>query len=80
MTKSCDNCRFGGMEDYLEKCWGGAKMCFDNPEHPNWAPMTNADKVRTMSDKTLAEMFAKIGGTEEKWLEWLQEVAESAEE
>lgn len=36
-------------------------------------PQTNADKVRSMTDKQLAELFSLLGGTEQAWLEWLRE-------
>lgn len=36
-------------------------------------PETNADKVSTMTDIQLAELYSDLGGTEESWLEWLRE-------
>ena len=72
MTKTCDNCHLGASKEYLEKCWGGLVPCSDNPDHPHWEPITKADRVRNMSDRELAKLFADQGGTLESWLEWLE--------
>ena len=47
-------------------------------------PMTNADRIRSMSDEELAKFLAvtagdKIGGMAKFWLEWLQQTAEEGE-
>lgn len=39
-------------------------------------PITNADKIRSMTNKELAEVLHNAGGnwySEEYWLEWLQQ-------
>ena len=46
--------------------------------------MTNADRIRAMSDEELAKFLAvtagdKIGGMAKFWLEWLQMPAEDAD-
>ena len=46
--------------------------------------MTNAQKIRAMSDEELAKFLAvtagdKIGGMAKFWLEWLQQPAEDAD-
>ena len=46
----------------------------------NVGKMTNADRIRAMSDKELAKFLAvtagdKIGGMAKFWLEWLQQPA-----
>ena len=50
-------------------------------EWPDPAPMTNADRIRAMSDEELAKFLAvtagdKIGGMAKFWLEWLQQPEE----
>ena len=46
----------------------------------NVGKMTNADRIRAMSDEELAKFLAvtagdKIGGMAKFWLEWLQQTA-----
>lgn len=48
---------------------------------PDPVPMTNADRIRDMSDEELAEFLFQVGynhrwGLEEYALEWLQQPAE----
>lgn len=47
---------------------------------PDPAPMTNADRIRAMSDEELAEFLFQVGynhrwGLEEYAIEWLQQPA-----
>lgn len=69
-------CKFEHDEDC---CNSGSPqyMCKCEPSACNSAaPMTNADRIRAMSDEELASFFAKIGGdkaggTARFYLEWL---------
>ena len=54
-------------------------FCDDGSE---FRKMTNADKIRSMTDEELAELFSKLAWNSEvqttplKYLEWLQSEAE----
>lgn len=56
-------------------------MCKCKPDVCNsTVPMTNAERIREMSDEELAEMFAGIADevpsdNAQAWLEWLQRPA-----
>ena len=72
--KTCESCHYGDMpftaETFSDKCGPYINKPADCP---NWEPMTNADKVRNMSDVDLARTFAKTcGGTVGQYLEWLR--------
>ena len=70
----------------LQRCTH-PRPCFDDGkchykgECGHKAPLTNADRIRAMSDEELAKFLAvtagdKIGGMAKFWLEWLQQTAE----
>lgn len=80
------------LDDYEEQCkrckgecgvegMSGCIVCH------GFAPMTNADRIRSMSDEELAEWIAndliepgyyKTGVAEEIWLKWLKEEVSDA--
>ena len=75
----CRNCFFYRNE------W--CKKIVDSPDPEEsrdcnyFREMTNADRIRAMSDEALAKFLAvtagdKIGGMAKFWLEWLQQTAE----
>lgn len=51
---NCDTCRYSSVPTKEEPCWscaiiGGIKF--------NWEAMTNADRIRSMTDEELAKML-----------------------
>ena len=86
MNKVCKTC--GGYDICIIGHAGRTAEC------PEWRPgasdpMTNADRIRAMSDEELADYFAEVGsevnnGTiysdrPEDWFEWLKQPAEEEE-
>lgn len=75
-TFHCINCKSHCV-------WAGKD---GEPEHKKclvgYTPITNADRIRAMSDEELANEFAKIegdpynGATIGFWLDWLKEEGE----
>lgn len=81
--RDCDDCHYCELEPAEEPC----KSCNATDEgFTNWKkrehpPMTNADRIRAMSDEELAEFLYQVGydngwGMKEYALEWLQQPAE----
>lgn len=69
MARTCANCHRGHVEKYMPECY--AHNCIDNPKHPNWEPMTNADTVRLMNDEQLRDLWQRMNRGEAEWREWL---------
>lgn len=73
-------CCFTCKKD-AEKCKVYHHCGSDCPKH-EYRKITNADKIRSMSDEELAELFAKLAWNSEvqttqlKYLDWLQSEAE----
>lgn len=68
-------------ECYNMKCVfvTGEREDFDTSECPDFRPLTNADRIRQMSDEELAKTMhdmtlisTEIGLSTEWWLEWLK--------
>lgn len=80
--ESCEKCKYRYKSDCeypCERCVHGCVV------KEYYEPMTNADRIREMSDEELAEHFSKlIKDTHENeycedvndWLEWLQSEVE----
>lgn len=74
--KCCFTCKTDA-----EKCKVYHHCGSDCPKH-EYRKITNADKIRSMSDEELAELFAKLAWNSEvqttplKYLDWLQSEAE----
>lgn len=74
----CDTC---GRKAYGYLCDG----CIHDPENKDlYEPMTNADRIRAMSDEDLAEFivshsFAVIGCSRTAWLEYLKQPVKEEE-
>ena len=72
---NCINCKYGMTTDDYEHCGNCDKGS-------NFVKMSNADRIRSMSDEELAELFAKLAWDSEvqttplKYLDWLQSEAE----
>ena len=76
------------MEDWKNtKCGKCAvqrksKICNSCIEYCYFNPISNADRIRSMSDEELAELFAKLAWNSEvqttplKYLDWLQSEVE----
>ena len=68
-------------ECYNMKCVfvTGEREDFDTSECPDFREMTNADRIRAMSDEELAEFICdqiidrNIGIPPETWLDWLKQ-------
>ena len=71
----CETC---ARKQYGYLCDG----CIHDPDNRDlYEPMTNADRIRGMSDEELAEFLYQVGydngwGLKEFALEWLQQPAE----
>ena len=70
----------------LECDWCDMKADSPDPDMErecHWfAQKTNADRIRSMTDKELAEILHNAGGnwySEEYWLNWLKQNAEEGE-
>lgn len=50
--RSCSNCHFSNT--IRKDCFD---RCFDDPEHPDWSPQTNGDRVRQMTDDELEKLW-----------------------
>ena len=64
-------------------CYDDGK-CHYKGECGHKAPLTNADRIRAMTDEELAELLFQVGydngwGMKEYALEWLQQPAEEAD-
>ena len=78
-VKSCETCAYIGKSENDYPC----NKCTRNASD-KWKQMTNADKIRSMSDEELAEFFSerdKIPNRYkckeiEDWIKWLQSEAE----
>ena len=66
--KTCETCHHD-RERYSESCETCA--AFDH-----WEPMTNADRVRSMDDATLEEVWNHMERSQEEWCEWLKQKTE----
>lgn len=69
-----DDCCNSGSPQYMCKC--KPDICHSS------VPMTNADKIRAMSDEELADMFAEFAEENPSddasaWYEWLIKPSES---
>ena len=53
--KDCSTCHYDNIAD--ARCFDGVG-CFDNPEHPNWEPKTNYDRIADMSEDDLVKLWA----------------------
>ena len=92
--KDCSNCRYAPLSGFMEPCFSCVAVNVDM-KHTHWEAPTNADRIRAMSDKELAEWLA---GTEAKcyrrlepdiicetesfkedWLIWLRQEASNDE-
>ena len=87
MKKSCGNCanHIEGADRFSKPCSNCVAAILDNgevtdPSHwkPKPKPMTNADRIRAMTDEELAEFLeGDYGNMAVGWaLEWLQQPAE----
>ena len=71
----CETC---AKKQYGYLCDG----CIHDPDNKDlYEPMTNADRIRAMTDEELAELLFQVGydngwGMKEYALEWLQQPAE----
>lgn len=86
MEKNCLNCKYYDQPSFemKERCW----ECLRKEElYTRWErkPITNADRIRAMSDEELAEyldgichdfwqMFVK--DPQKMWLDWLKQEVE----
>ena len=75
---NCINCKYGNTTDDHEHCGN----CDKGSE---FVKMTNADRIRNMTDEELAEWLTKITDDAQldaitkcdyQWAEWLKEVKE----
>ena len=75
-VKCCFTCKKDSDKCQVWHCCGS-----DCPEHESRIK-TNADKIRSMNDEELAELFTKLAWNSEvqttplKYLDWLQSEAE----
>ena len=75
--ESCDKCRYSSKSDNEYPCNKCVHSATDK-----FKPKTNADKIRSMNDEELAELFTKLAWNSEvqttplKYLDWLQSEAE----
>lgn len=51
-ARSCENCKYRGMDESQEPCAHCTKNAVDNYE-----PMTNGDYIRSLSDTELAQII-----------------------
>ena len=79
-TRTDIKCCFTCKKD-AEKCKVYHHCGSDCPKH-EYRKITNADKIRSMSDEELTELFTKLAWNSEvqttplKYLDWLQSEAE----
>lgn len=79
VTELCVNCKKNISYTTYTRCWKtNAKKC------PYFAPKTNAERIRSMSDEELAMLLYEIGydggwGALEVTLEWLRQPAKEAD-
>ena len=80
-VKSCETCAYIGKSENDYPC----NKCTRNASD-KWKPMTNADKIRSMSDEELAEWLTKITDDAQldartkcnyQWADWLQSKADA---
>lgn len=90
MDKSgtCFECKFMRNRTDLEPCEHCTNVFAMTGTHPSFMPrrpLTNADRIRSMTDEELAKKISGIesfaltcggGWPPEKWLEWLRKEAE----
>lgn len=59
--QGCDNCKHDNTRTYEFPC----NACIHNKiaSLDHWKPMTNADRIRNMSDEELAEFLVKVNST-----------------
>ena len=76
----CVGCKYENESPDSKYCMGCKQNAIDK-----YTPMTNADKIRSMSDEELAELLTKITDDAQldartkcnyQWGEWLQSEAE----
>lgn len=54
-TRDCSDCHWYRMDGAcFEKC----DDCLYDPDHPNWQPMTNYDRVLTFDEDQLVELWS----------------------
>jgi len=88
MPKSCRECKFGTFHSICVVNWRTIDLC-DTERLDDCplveVPLTNADKIRNMTDEELADFLAtnqRIGDKEYHdgfyllWLDWLKEDTE----
>ena len=74
-VKSCETCAYIGKSENDYPC----NKCTRNASD-KWKPMTNADKIRAMSDEELAEFLDDVEDERYYWVSfdsWLKEEAET---
>lgn len=83
--KSCENCRYRKIDEDCLPC----SACIDlGSDLGGWVGLTNADRIRAMSDEELAEWVANTSPASDwswwlngrTWLEWLKSPADPAKE
>ena len=91
--KECDNCAYGGWlngKDAITEICTKCRYICGEPTKWKAMPMTNADRIRAMSDEELAKQFSHTSICEEKYpkcmedredcveclLKWLKQPAE----
>ncbi len=72
MSEDCPHCVFEKTE---ANCWG----CFEG-SHYRPKPITNADRIRSMSDEEFSHFLFGIqcapASRPKEWLDWLKQEAE----
>ena len=64
----CVGCKYEKESPDSKYCLGCKQNAIDK-----YAPMTNADKIRNMSDEELAEFLSdECGFSNRRWIEWLK--------
>ena len=86
MVKDCHNCEHHTWGDEWWNCKTECSKCKYTDRQgekvpSNWKPlpMTNADRIRAMTDEELAEYLCDKRLTKEMWMKWLQQPAEVGE-
>lgn len=59
MKKDCSNCFYSGRPLYKYPCCNCVSSCVRPPDKWEAKPMTNADRIRAMSDEKLAQTISR---------------------
>lgn len=60
MKKDCNNCFYSGRPSYKYPCCNCVSACDRPPDKWEAKPMTNADRIRAMSDDELVDFICSV--------------------